>query len=73
MYVSSDMVEKIFDEMADKNSKINDYKRLTELIRKVFKEQFVQQQQKKTSLNFISGNFSITKQQIKEVKKTYYI
>ena len=32
--------------MADKNNKINDEKRLTELIRKLFKEEFAQQEQK---------------------------
>ena len=66
MYDSSDMVEKTFDEMEDKNSNINDYKRLIEPMRKVCSP-------KKTSLNFISGNLSVTKQQIEEVKKTYYI
>ena len=32
--------------MADKNSKINDEKCLIELIRKVFKEEFAQQEKK---------------------------
>ena len=53
--------------MADKNNKVNDEKRLIELIRKVFKEEFAQQE--KNISNLISGNFSITKQQIEEVKK----
>ena len=53
--------------MGDKNSTVNDEKRLIELIRKVFKEEF-NHQEKKIS-NLISGNFSITKQQIQEVKK----
>ena len=53
--------------MADKNNKINDEKRLIELIRTVFKEEFVQQE--KSISNPICGNFSITKQQIEEVKK----
>ena len=52
--------------MAGKNSKINDEKRLTELIRKLFKEEFTQPE--KNISNLISGNFSITKQQIKEVR-----
>ena len=30
--------------MADKNNKVNDEKRLIELIRKVFKEEFAQQE-----------------------------
>ena len=53
--------------MADKNYKIDDEKRSIELIRKVFKEEFVQQE--KNISNLIGGNFSITKQQIKKVKK----
>ena len=53
--------------MADKNNKINDEKRLIELIRKVFKEEFDQQEKNKS--NLISENFSVTKQQIEEVKK----
>ena len=53
--------------MADKNSKIHDEKHLIELIRKIFKEEFVQQE--KNTSNHISGNFSITKQKIEEVKK----
>ena len=53
--------------MADKNNKINDEKRLIELIRKVFKKEFAQQE--KNISNLISGNFSITKQQIEEIKK----
>ena len=53
--------------MADKNNKINYEKRLIELIRKVFKEEFAKQE--KSVSNLISGNFSITKQQIEEVKK----
>ena len=40
---------------------------IIDLIRKVFKEGFTQQE--KNISNLISGNFSITKQQIKEVKK----
>ena len=52
--------------MADKNWKTNDEKHLTELIRKVFKEEFAEQE---NISNLISGNFSITKQQIEEVKK----
>ena len=32
------------DEMADKNNNINDEKRSTKLIRKVFKEKFTQQE-----------------------------
>ena len=55
------------DKIADKNSKINNEKRVIELIRKVFKEEFTQQE--KIISNLISGNFSITKQQIEEVKK----
>ena len=54
--------------MAEKYSKINDQKRLTELIRKAFKEEFALQEKKKM-LKLISGNFSITKQQIEEVKE----
>ena len=53
--------------MADKNSKINNEKSVIELTRKVFKEEFTQQE--KIISNLISGNFSITKQQIEEVKK----
>ena len=53
--------------MAGKNSKINDKKRLTELIKKVFKEEFAQQE--KNVSNLIGGSFSITKQQIEEVQK----
>ena len=53
--------------MADKNYKIDDEKRSIELIRKVFKEEFVQQE--KNISNLIGGNFSITKQQIKKAKK----
>ena len=53
--------------MADKTNKINDEKRLVELIRKVFKEEF--DQQEKNITNLISVNFSVTKQQIEEVKK----
>ena len=53
--------------MTEKNSKINDEKRLIELIRKVFKEEFAQQE--KNISDLISGNFSIIKQQIEEVKK----
>ena len=54
--------------MAEKYSKINDQKRLIELIRKAFKEEFALQEKKKM-LKLISGNFSITKQQIEEVKE----
>ena len=54
--------------MVDKNSKLNDEKRLTEFIRKAHKKEFVQQEKKKIA-NFISGNFSITTQKIAEVKK----
>ena len=53
--------------MADKNSKINDEKRLIELIKKLFKEEFAQQE--RNISNLISGNSSITKQQIEEFKK----
>ena len=53
--------------MEEKNCKINDNKRLTELLRKLFKEKFAQQEKK--DLNLISLNFSITKQQIGKVKK----
>ena len=53
--------------MADKYNKINDEKRLIELIRKVLKVEFAQQE--KNISNLISGNFSITKQKIEEVKK----
>ena len=53
--------------MASKNNKINDKKRLTELIKKVFKEEFAQQE--KNVSNLIGGSFSITKQQIEEVQK----
>ena len=53
--------------MADKNDKINDKKRLIELVRKVLKEELAQQE--KNISNLISGNFSITKQQIEEAKK----
>ena len=54
--------------MAEKYTKINDQKRLIELIRKAFKEEFALQEKKKM-LKLISGNFSITKQQIEEVKE----
>ena len=60
-------IVKAFDKMEEKNCKINDNKRLTELLRKLFKEKFAQQEKK--DLNFISLNFSITKQQIEKVKK----
>ena len=60
------MLEKI-DKIVDKNSKINDERRFMELIRKAFKEEFSQQE--KNVSNIISGNFSITKQQIEEIKK----
>ena len=53
--------------MADKNNKINDEKHLKELLRKAFKKEFAQQE--KNISNLTSGNFSITKQQIEEVKK----
>ena len=53
--------------MADKNSKLNDEKCLTESIRKVFKEDFAQKE--KNISNLFSGNFSITKQQIEEIEK----
>ena len=53
--------------MADKDSMINEDKRLMELIGKVFKEEFAQQE--KNISNLVSGNFSITKQQTEEVKK----
>ena len=53
--------------MVDKNTKLNDEKRLIELIRKVFKEEFAQQE--KNISNLISGDFSTTKQQFKELKK----
>ena len=45
--------------MTDKNNKINDEKRLIELIRKIFREKFTQQG--KNISNLISGKFSITK------------
>ena len=60
-------IVKAFDKMEEKNCKINDNKRLTELLRKLFKEKFAQQEKK--DLNLISLNFSITKQQIGKVKK----
>ena len=60
-------IVKAFDKMEEKNCKINDNKRLTELLRKLFKEKFAQK--KKKDLNLISLNFSITKQQIEKVKK----
>ena len=60
-------IVKAFDKMEEKNCKINDNKRLTELLRKLFKEKFAQQEKK--HLNLISLNFSITKQQIEKVKK----
>ena len=41
--------EKMADKMVDKNSKINDQKHLTELIRKVFKEELSSLNKKKTS------------------------
>ena len=41
--------------MADKNNKINDEKRLIESIRKVFKEEFAEQE--KNISNLISGTF----------------
>ena len=53
--------------MEDKNNKINDEKRIIELIRTVFKKELAQQE--KNLSNLIGGNVSITKQQIKEVKK----
>ena len=53
--------------MADKNSKLKDEKRLTESVRKVFKKDFAQKE--KNISNLISGNFSITKQQIEEIEK----
>ena len=53
--------------MEDKNNKINDEKRIIELIRTVFKKELTQQE--KNLSNLIGGNVSITKQQIKEVKK----
>ena len=60
-------IVKAFDKMEEKNCKINDNKRLKELLRKLFKEKFAQQEKK--DLNLISLNFSITKQQIEKVKK----
>ena len=60
-------IVKAFDKMEEKNCKINDNKRLTELLRKLFKEKFAQQEKK--DLNLISLNLSITKQQIEKVKK----
>ena len=51
--------------MADKNGKINDEKRLRELIRKVLKLFFCSTRKKHLKPYY----FSITKQQIKEVKK----
>ena len=53
--------------MEDKNNKINHEKRMIELIRTVFKKELAQQE--KNLSNLIGGNVSITKQQIKEVKK----
>ena len=53
--------------MVDKNTKLNDEKRLIELIRKVFKEEFAQQE--KNISNLISGDFLTTKQQFKELKR----
>ena len=53
--------------MEDKNNKINHEKRIIELIRTVFKKELAQQE--KNLSNLIGGNVSITKQQIKEVKK----
>ena len=53
--------------MEDKNSKLKDEKGLTESVRKVFKEDFAQKE--KNISNLISGNFSITKQQIEEIEK----
>ena len=53
--------------MAGKNNKINSENCLIELVRKVFEEEFAQQE--KSILNLTSGNLSITKQQIEEVKK----
>ena len=53
--------------MEDKNNKINDEKRIIELIRTVFKKELAQQE--KNLSNLIGGNASTTKQQIKEVKK----
>ena len=44
-----------FDKMADKNSKVNDEKRLIELIKRIFKGEFAQQE--KNISNLISGNF----------------
>ena len=44
-----------FDKMADKNSNINDAKRLIELMRKVVKEEFTQQE--KSISKLVSGNF----------------
>ena len=42
--------------MVEKNSKLNDEKRLTELIKNISKEEFAQQEKKNIS-NLISGNF----------------
>ena len=53
--------------MVDNNSKINDEKRLIELLRTVLKKEFAQQE--KNISNLVIGNLSITKQQIEEVKK----
>ena len=66
MIYRQSIIDKIyrFDKMADKNNKINDEKRLIELIMKVFKEEFAQQE--KNISNLIGGNFSITKQQLEE-------
>lgn len=42
--------------MVEKSSKLNDEKRLTELIKNISKEKFAQQEEKNIS-NLISGNF----------------
>ena len=45
--------------------KINDEKRLIELMRHLFEEEFAQEE--KNIENFISGNFSLSKHQIEEI------
>ena len=54
------------NKISDKNSKLNDEKRLTELIKKICEKN---SPNKENIPDLIGGNFSIAKQQIKEVKK----
>ena len=56
-----DVRQETFDNMAGKNSKINDKKRLTKLIKKYSKKR---EKQEKNVSNLIGRSFSITKQQI---------